>query len=134
MQTCETEASSLVARVRVIASTAQNSRTASTAVGGAVPGCGRRLRACWGFAARVRQCLRYASHPRHPRHPLTVGQVWKGVLREVEVLKILSHENVIQLCAPRPKQSRLLVVLGVLRVLGVCSDTCAVALAPIRFA
>ncbi len=65
--------------------------------------------------------------PINPRHP----QVWKGVLREVEVLKILSHENVIQLCAPRPKQSRLLVVLG---VLGVCSDNCAVALAPIRFA
>ncbi len=122
------KASSLLARVQIIASTAQNNRTASTAVSGAVTAGGA--------------CVRVRGLPRafatvcatHPRHPSTVGQVWKGVLREVEVLKILSHENVIQLCAPRPKQSRLLVVLGVLGVLGVCSDTCAVAWAPIRFA
>ena len=50
MQACETEASSLVARVRVIASTAQNSRTASTAVGGALPAC---LPACSGLRIRA---------------------------------------------------------------------------------
>ena len=56
------------------------------------------------------------------------------MLREVEVLKILSHENVIQLCAPNPQQSTALEVLGVIGVLGERSDTCAVAVGSSRFA